>query len=131
MSVKIPVSEHNIQQSIRLEAGNLNCTMFRANSGKAWTGNQVQRYRDGSILIKDPRPFLGMVSGFSDLVGVSEVLITEDMVGKKVGIAVFAEVKTLKGKARDDQERFLSAMKSRGAKAGIVRSVEEFKSLVK
>lgn len=124
-------TESNIQNEIRLAASENGCTLFRANSGKAWQGSKIIRNKNGSITIENPRPFLGMISGFSDLCGVKEKVITQDMVGQTVGIAVYAEVKTAKGKARDDQVRFLAAMQKRGALAGIVRSVDDLKNLVK
>ena len=123
-------TESNIQNEIRLAASSNGCVLFRANSGKAWQGNQTQRMKDGSLLIKDPRPFLGHSSGFSDLVGVTEAVITPEMVGKTIGIATFIEVKTANGKAREDQKTFLAAMKKRGAISGIARSVEDFKELL-
>ena len=52
------------------------------------------------------------------------------MVGKKIGVAVFAEVKTDTGRIRDEQENFLTRMKGKGAIAGIVRSVEDFVELI-
>lgn len=123
--------ESNIQKQIQLSASSNSCVLFRANSGKAWQGNQTQRMKDGSLLIKDPRPFLGHSPGFSDLVGVTETVITQDMVGKTIGVATFIEVKTADGRIREDQKTFLAAMKKRGAIAGIARSVSDFEELVK
>lgn len=126
------MKEANIQQLIRLKATELNATMFRINVGKGWTGNGTKKHTNGDITIKNARPFsTGVPVGYSDLSGVKPVIITPDMVGKKIGVAVFAEVKTDKGRVRDEQVNFIERMQSLGAIAGVVRSVEDFEKLIK
>ena len=125
------MKESNIQQLIRIEAGNHNTTIFRVNVGTGVTGNGQIRHKDGSVTVKNARPFsTGVPRGYSDLSGVKSVTVTSDMVGEKIGIAVFAEVKTDTGRIRDEQENFLTRMKGKGAIAGIVRSVEDFVELI-
>ena len=125
------MKESNIQQLIRLEASNHGTTLFRINVGTGVTGNGQIRHKDGSVTVKNARPFsTGVPRGYSDLSGVKTVTVTSDMVGKKIGVAVFAEVKTDTGRIRDEQEKFLSVMKGKGAIAGIVRSVDDFVKLV-
>lgn len=117
--------EHGIQNKIRNALAGL-LLLFRINTGKAWTGNDVRMLPDGSIIIKDPRPFSsGVPKGFSDLFGVQEVTITPDMVGKKIGVAVFGEVKSERGQLSAPQAAFLQAMSNKGARAGVWRSVDD------
>ena len=123
-------TESNIQNEIRLAASDNGCVLFRCNSGKAWQGNQTQRLKDGSLLIKDPRPFLGMPVGYPDLAGWQTVEITQEMVGQKMARVIFAEVKTAKGKAREGQVRFKDKADKDHAICGLVRSVDDFKELV-
>lgn len=123
--------EKNIQQEIRLAAKDEGCTLFRANAGMAWQGNKTQRMKDGSLVIHDPRPFHGMIEGFPDLVGWQTITITQDMVGKKMARIVLPEVKQKRGKARDAQVRFKAKADKDHAVCGLVRSVEDFKNLVK
>jgi hypothetical protein len=69
--------------------------------------------------------------GGSDLIGFHSVIITPDMVGKKVAIFTAFEVKRSSGgKATDKQLRFIDLVKCFGGIAGVVRSEEEAKSLL-
>lgn len=100
------ISEHDIQNSIRLKLSELGYAVFRINSGK--------------IRMADGRWFdTGVPKGFSDLIAV------------KGGRIFFLEVKTEAGKASPEQIKFLATMRDRyGCAAGIVRSVEEAVELV-
>ena len=118
------MSEQALQNTIRNAlAGHLK--LFRVNTGTAWTGD-VQRLADGSILIRNPRPFsTGVPPGFSDTFGVKTVEVTQDMVGQVIGQAVFGEIKTPTGRVQPKQAAFLQAMKNSGALAGVWRSVSD------
>lgn len=100
------MTEHSIQNSIRLALSERGWCVFRANVGK--------------VKMADGRWFdTGLPKGFSDLFAV------------KNGEIVFLEVKDATGKAREDQKRFLETMQTRyGCRAGIVRSVEDAIRLV-
>jgi hypothetical protein len=117
--------EHKTQNEIRNAlAGKL--PLFRINAGRGWTGNKIVKLADGSMLIKDPRPFdAGVPVGFSDTFGVLPVTITDDMVGQTIGQAVFGEVKAEGGKVAPAQAAFLKAMKNQGARADVWRSVSD------
>lgn len=125
------MSEHVLQNEIRNAlAGRL--PLFRVNTGRAWTGNDIQRLPDGSILIRDPRPFsTGVPDGFSDTFGVLPVHITPDMVGQVIGQAVFGEIKTATGRASPKQTNFIRAMQAYGARAGVWRSVADALQAIK
>lgn len=62
----------------------------------------------------------GVSTGYSDLSGHR----------KSDGKAIYLEVKTGSGKATPQQLNFLEQMRATGAIAGIVRSVEESRSLI-
>lgn len=131
MTTKPKKSEHAIQNEIRNALAG-ECIFFRINSGKAWTGNDIQRLRDGSILIRDPRPFVtGVPAGFSDGFGVVTVTITPEMIGQEIGQAVFGEFKTETGKVSEKQAAFLKAMKAHGAIAEVWRSSAEALATIK
>jgi len=68
--------------------------------------------------------------GQSDAGMVVAVEITADMVGKTIGVAVFPEFKTAKGKQRDRQKDFEAAVRSRGGVYELVRSAEQMVDLV-
>lgn len=67
----------------------------------------------------------GLAPGSADLIGIREVVVTEDMVGTKIGQFVALEIKTPTGRTRDDQHVFLDHVRSRGGLAEVVKSVDE------
>lgn len=118
------MSEHKVQNEIRNALAG-RCLLFRANVGTGWTGD-VHRLPDGSILIKNPRPFsTGLPLGFSDTFGVVPTLITQDMVGQVIGQFVAGEVKDAKGRVAPKQQDFLAAIKRNGGRAAIWRSAAD------
>lgn len=119
------MKEAGIQNEIRNALAG-ECLLFRANVGTAWTGNDIKRLADGSILIRDPRPFsTGLPPGFADLFGMVSVTITPEMVGKKFAQFVAGEVKTMKGKAGERQKNFRAAVISAGGRADVWRSTAD------
>lgn len=120
-------SEQDIQNQIRIGISQNNLgTSFRVNVGQAWTGNEIKKQSDGSVLIKNPRPFMsGLPKGFSDLLIITPVIITPEMVGQQFARAGFLEIKTATGKPTDDQLNFIDQMQQLGARAGIARSMED------
>ncbi len=78
--------------------------LFRNNSGMAWTGD-VTRLADGSLHIVNPRPLrAGLCEGSSDYIGWRSLIITQEMVGRK--IAQFVAVETKKdGNAKRSKEQ--------------------------
>lgn len=125
------MSEHKIQNEIRNALAG-ECVLFRINTGKAWTGNDITRLPDGSLLIRDPRPFeTGVPAGFSDTFGLVEREITADMVGQVIAQALFGEVKSETGRVSPKQSAFLQAMTKRGALAGVWRSVSDALRMVR
>ena len=95
------MTEHDIQNLIRLRLSELGCAVFRINSGK--------------VRMADGRWFdTGVPKGFSDLIACKD------------GKIYFLEVKTETGKASPEQLNFISAMRDRyGCTADIVRSVDD------
>lgn len=120
-----PKSEHTIQTDIR----NALCDegmFFRVNVGTAWASNDIVKLADGSLLLRNPRPFsTGVPAGFHDVFGAVEMTITPDMVGNKVAVFTTIECKSSKGKAREKQERFAETVADMGGRTGFARSVEQ------
>lgn len=124
------MSEHRIQNEIRNALAGA-CLMFRANTGTAWTGNDVRRLPNGSVLISDARPFsTGLPPGFSDLFGLVPVTITPEMVGQRVGIFAAIEVKGPSGRVSDQQGAFLRAVAANGGRSIVARSTEDAKKIL-
>ena len=124
---KLKMLEHEIQNQIRVHISQKQlATLFRANVGNAWTGNQVERRPDGSVVIRDARPFTtGLPMGFPDLFGIKPITITPEMVGKKIAAFVFVEVKQPKKKPTKAQVHMIEFLKAHGAIGGIAHSQEE------
>lgn len=124
-------SEHAIQNAIR----NALCDegmFFRINVGTAWASNDIVKLADGSLLLRNPRPFsTGVPAGFHDLFGGVEVTITPDMVGSKVAVLTTIEVKSSKGKAREKQERFAETVAAMGGRTGFARTPEQAVSIAR
>lgn len=95
------MTEHDIQNQIRLELSKLGYCVFRINSGK--------------IKMTDGRWFdTGVPKGFSDLIAIKDGKIS------------FIEVKTETGRPSEEQKKFIEIMKNiYGCNAGIARSVED------
>lgn len=68
--------------------------------------------------------------GMSDSMMIVSVIITEEMVGKRIGVAVCAEFKQGKGKQSEQQKRWQDAVEMRGGIYQVVRSADEMVSLV-
>lgn len=63
--------------------------------------------------------------GGSDLICVTPVKITADMVGKTVGVFTAIEVKNKTGRVSVHQQRFIDHITALGGFAGVARSPEE------
>ncbi len=125
-------SESEVQQKVQLEAPKFNCILERNNSGafSDMTGRQI-RYGLGNISAKHAE---NMKS--SDLIGIKTIVVTPDMVGKKIGIFVAVEVKkpSWNPKVLDKRERaqknYMDWIVSRGGIAGFINSLDSFKKLL-
>lgn len=100
------LSEHDIQNLIRMELSQAGYMVFRANVGKVKTADG--RFFD-----------TGLPKGFCDLFGF-----------KPNGQIFFIEVKNETGRIRPEQKNFMEVMSSKGALAGVARSVEDALKIV-
>lgn len=88
--------------------------------GLSKAGHMVFRINVGKVRMADGRWFeTGAPKGFCDLFGF-----------RPDGQIFFIEVKNEKGRVRDDQKKFMEAMKKRGALVGVARSVEDAMRIV-
>ena len=125
-------SEAQTQQEIRLAASAAGCTLFRNNVGQAWSGSRIERLSGNRLIIHDARPVqFGLCVGSSDLVGWKPVTVTQDMVGATIAAFVAIEVKAPRGRATDAQMNFIAAVIAAGGRAGIARSTDDLRAIVK
>ena len=68
--------------------------------------------------------------GGSDLIGYRRVTVTAEMVGQEFPVFAAIEVKTARGRATKEQERFIEHIRNAGGIAGVARSVDEAKSIL-
>ena len=124
------VKESNMQQLVRLAASKLKgVRLFRNNVAMAWTGD-VSKLKDGSVLIRNPRPLhAGLQKGSGDLIGWQSVTITPDMVGQRIAKFVSVEIKTPAGRESDEQKTWKSIVNDYGGKAIVARSPDDLKNL--
>jgi hypothetical protein len=125
-------SEDEVQQRIQMEAPKFGSILLRNNSGalKDATGRLV-RYGLGNTSEKVNKNIKS-----SDLIGITPVTITPEMVGQVVGVFTAIEVKKedwhYKGDERETaQKNFIDFIKSKGGLAGFCKSVDDFRSIIK
>ena len=119
--------ESDIQRAVMLAASEAGFTTWRNNTGQAWAG-EVQRLKDGSVLIRHPRPLhAGLCKGSSDLIGFRRVVVTPELVGETLAQFVAIEVKAPRGRLSEAQERFLEFVRSAGGLGIVARSAEDIK----
>lgn len=100
------MTEHDLQNSIRLKLSKEGYTTFRANVGK--------------VKMQDGRWFdTGLPKGFSDLFAVKD------------GRVYFIECKIHPRKPTAEQVQFIERMREQGCRAGVAYTVEEAMEIVK
>ena len=125
--------EDEVSQRILMEAPKHNCHLLRNNSG-AFTNEAGRNVRFG---LGNVSKRLSEQIKSSDFIGITEVLITPDMLGCKIGVFTAIEVKRSdwKLKIADVRERaqknFIDFIQSKGGIAGFCNSVESFIALIK
>ncbi len=111
-------SEQAIMNDILLELAGCGVLLFRNNTGA----------------LKDERGRLvrfGLAVGGSDLIGITPVTVTQDMVGKKLAVFTAIEVKARRGVATSRQLAFIERIRELGGLAGVARSVEDALKIIK
>lgn len=119
---------------IRAVTSKLGARLFPMTVGKFWgpfhKGVKFDRaqtitVKPGDVLIRGGHMVSVGFTGLSDLLGGSEMLITQEDVGRTVMILTAVEVKAGKDRAREGQPEFVAAVKKMGGRAGFARSPEE------
>ena len=131
------MKESPLQKRILLKCGHGATRLFRQNVGKTWIGN-AKRYKrharvtvaPGDVVIQNARRFHAGFVGQTDLGGWHSVVITPEMVGRKIAIYTALEVKTKTGRLKKAQRIFIDLVRAAGGLAGVVRSPEEAEDLL-
>ncbi|MGB5134004.1 MAG: VRR-NUC domain-containing protein [Prochlorococcaceae cyanobacterium] len=112
------MSEQELQQQIRLQLGSGPVRLWRNNVGA----------------LRDPRGRLvtyGLCTGSSDLIGLRQLTIGPEHLGQPLAVFCALEVKTQRGRATAEQERFLAVVRQLGGLAGVVRSLPEARVILR
>lgn len=121
------ISQSERLNRIRIHASENDSRLFRNNVGEAWTGkSRWIEYLGRKIfeIIAPQRIKFGLTEGSSDLIGWKTIVITEDMVGKKIAVFRAVEEKTGKDTLSEEQARFLNQVSISGGIAEIAESIE-------
>lgn len=112
------MNETSLMHRILERVGKGAVRLFRNNVGALPDG-------DGRII------YYGVCNpGGSDLIGWKSVVVTPDMVGKRVAIFVAGEVKVAGRRATQAQQNFLRNVEEAGGIAGVLRSEDDAERLL-
>ena len=119
--------ETNLQNSIRKELTKKmpSVRLFRNNVGVGYRGTVVKENPPVITLRNYYMIRFGLAVGSSDLIGWKSIVVTPEMVGKKVAIFCSLEVKTDDGVVDDEQINWIDQVRKAGGIAGVVRSVDD------
>ena len=124
--------ESEIQQLILLETPKLNMSLFRNNSG-CFTDVMGRVVRFG---LGNTSQAINSQIKSSDLIGITQVVITKNMVGETIGVFTAVECKhedwkISKSKSQDiAQLNFINFVKSRGGFASFVSDPKNLKNII-
>ena len=111
--------ERDIQTSILLELSHGPTRLLRINAGVAWQGTVIERTPQRLVLAR-PYAIRLAAPGVSDLIGWTEG-----------GRFVAVEVKGPRGRVTAEQAAFLDLVRRSGGLAGVARSVEEARAIIR
>ncbi len=137
-------SESTVQRSVWATLARraiARATLFRTNSGKAWLsgGGRVAVDERGTAHVPFARPVgLGLamlngdtVPGLSDLTGWTDVVITPEMVGRRIPVFTVIETKESGGgRKRDNQINFVRQVQQAGGIAGFAASESQANEII-
>lgn len=134
----MPTNPNLLVQETIIEASKLGSRLWRNNVGLGWVGKVINITKEvkanlhpGDKIIRAARPLhAGLCEGSSDAIGLTPVLITQEMVGRTVAIFTAIESKTGKSVASEIQNDFIKMVIGFGGIAGIVHSKEDLHQII-
>lgn len=129
-------SERDTQSRILTEIPDANTRLWRLPVGSyAIATTRGKPLPPGEYRLADGRTiYVGRITvgtaGMSDLIGLRSVVVTPDMVGRRLAVFSAVEVKSDRGKLTAEQFAFISVIRSLGGRAGEARSVEEARGIL-
>lgn len=120
------LQERDIKRKIMLALSKIpGVRIFNAPTGQAWVG-EVWNEQPGFITLKNPRRItFGLIKGGADLIGWRSIVITPEMIGRRVAVFLAPEIKRPGKRATGDQENFIGQVNLAGGIAFVAHSEEE------
>lgn len=130
--------ERNRLSLILLHYTKLGYRLFRNEVKRGWTGKMERwpmpvsvRVNPQDVVIRNAHPvYAGLADGSSDLIGWREVVITPEMVGRKIAQFVGIEEKSTNDAVRPNQENWKNQINKAGGYAIVIREQEEYPHVV-
>jgi hypothetical protein len=127
------MSESVIMRQVMLALSSMGTTIFRQNVGQGVVGRIMWIRKPQSILVnagdavvRGARVFhAGLCPGSSDLVGWRSVVVTEEMVGRRLAVFTAIETKDPRGRTSPEQQNFIDRLNMAGGIGGVAYSPEE------
>ena len=119
--------ESESSKRIALELSRQGFVTWRNNTGFAWQGVSTVHDRSRGVLtLRNPRPIrFGLAEGSSDRVGLLSIVITPEMVGKKIAVFTAVECKSERGRTSKEQENFLGVIERAGGIAFVAKTAAD------
>lgn len=132
------MTERLIIDEILVDASDNGSRLFRQNVGLGWAGTarkitkrETVTVNPGDVVIRKARPLrAGLTTGSGDVIGITPVVITPDMVGQTIGVFTSVEVKDGSTRTTKDQDRWRLMVQAMGGIAMIVKSVQEYRGKI-
>lgn len=106
--------------ALLLEGNRGNRRLFRTFCGVAYAGKLVER--GATRVVIDPAQVIsGFPNGTSDTIGWTTIVVTAEMVGKRIAVFTAMEAKGPTGRLTVEQRRFLAAVRGAGGIAEVFR----------
>lgn len=119
-------AESDRQARIMLAVGALpGVRLFRNTVGEGWVGKRIQSPPDLVVLHAGRHVTFGLQTGSHDLIGWKSLIVTPEMVGRRLAIFLGGEVKTDVGKLSAEQRVFHRNLLEAGGLSGIWRNADE------
>lgn len=111
------MSETDKQNQLRIDLSDRGITNWRNNTGALPDKNgRLVRY--------------GLCTGSSDIIAITPIVITPEMVGSTIGVFTAIEVKVKNRKPSKAQKNFIRVIKEKGGFAGVARCFDDLKEII-
>jgi hypothetical protein len=131
--------ESPIVRQLQLLATALGCRLFRNTVAVAVLGKHQRVSRDGPVTLKRGDIIVrggrvvqvGLPTGSADLIGWRPLTIRTEHVGSTIAQFLSVEVKSAEGRVREEQYQWREVTERAGCCAGICRSEDELRALLR